>query len=326
MNYYENHNGFTLIELSIVLVLIGLLVGLGAGMIGPLTTAVKVRETRGIQDAAVQSVTSWASSNNTIPNGAGFPGVAKSPLDAWDRPFIYLYDANLYSATPTKDTLCGRRSTALTLVTTDPAATMTNVAFVVLSGADNATLKSTFNGSLNGTPVNNGVIAGSGAASGTITATGPNGDLIRWVTIDELRSKIGCQGAPLRIVNNELPFGSATNSYSATITADGGVPFGTNPSTYKFCVNNLPSGFSIQGSTGFFNADCLNASVATWTAATASSGVIITFAANAVTTNTYPVTVVVRDTANTGTTDLCSSAGSGDNCAQKLFVLTVNPQ
>ncbi len=323
--------GFTLIELSIVLVIIGLLVGLGAGMIGPMTTFVKVRETRDMQDASLQSIVSWASSRNTIPHAyppadplyvsnTAFTTVAKSPLDAWGRNLIYLYDPNLYSATPTKDTICGRRSTALTLVTTEPAATISNVAFTLLSGADYAALKSSLNGTLSGAPIT-GVINASGAAAGTITVTGPNSDLVRWVTLDELRSKVGCQGAPLKIVNNELPFGAVPNAYSVTLTADGGVPFST-PATYKWCVT-LPAGFAQTGGTS--NADCLNLAEASW--ATDSAGLTITFPANTVVSGAYQIKVVVRDNADGVTTsNACNNADPGDNCAQKLFVVTVNPQ
>ena len=315
--------GFTLIELSIVLVVIGLLAGLGAGMIGPLTTFVKVRQTRDLQDSALQSIVSWASSHNTIPDSTstGFSTVVTSPSDAWGRNFVYLYDANLNSATPTKDTICGRRSAALTLTTTDPAATIDNVALVILSGADNATLLSSLNGNLGGSPFN-AVLTGSGAATGTVTVTGPNGDLVRWITLDELRSKIGCQGAPLKIVNNELPSGAVATPYSATLVADGGVPLAANPSTYKWCVNTLPAGFSQSG--GVQSANCQALSEAGWAAA--SSGLTLSFPINTVATGAYPITVLVRDNADASiTSPACNAADPGDNCAQKLFVVTVNP-
>ena len=313
--------GFTLVELSVVLVIVGMLVSLGAGMIGPLTSFTMVRETRDLQDAALQSITSWASSRNSIPDAAGFPGVAKSSKDAWGRDFVYLYDADLFSASPSKDTICGRRSTPLTLVSTDPAVTVANVAFLALSGAENAFLKSSLNGSLNGTPLN-GVITGSGATAGTVTLNGPNSDLVRWVTLDELRSKAGCQGAPLKIVGNELPVGAAATPYSVTLVADGGVPFAANPSSYKWCVGTLPAGFTQTG--GVQNDNCLGLSEAGWAAA--STGPTISFAGGAVATGAYPITVVARDNADgLGNSAACNSADPGDNCAQKLYVLTINP-
>ena len=313
--------GFTLVELSVVLVIIGMLVGLGAGMIGPLTDFTMVRETRDLQDAALQSITSWASSRNSIPDAAGFPGVVKSPQDAWGRDFVYLYDADLFSASPSKDTICGRRATPLTLVSTDPPATVANVAFLALSGAENSFLKSTLTGSLNGSSLN-GIITGSGAATGTVTLNGPNSDLVRWVTLDELRSKAGCQGAPLKIVSNELPVGAVATPYSVTLVADGGVPFAATPSSYKWCVGTLPAGFAQTG--GVQNANCLGLNEAGFAAD--STGLTISFAGGAVATGAYPITVVARDNADgLAGSAACNDADPGDNCAQKLYVLTVNP-
>ncbi|MEI6209339.1 MAG: type II secretion system protein [Desulfuromonadales bacterium] len=227
MRVYTDHRGFTLIELAVVLVIVGMLVGLGSSMVGPLTTYVRVRETREIQEAALQSVISWASSRNTIPGNTEFATAAKSREDAWGQDMIYIFDGNLNTPPITRDTICGRRSTSLNLAL-DAATTKTNVAFAVLSRADNDAFQSKRgDGS---TPV-------SGPVSDTITAysaSGKNPDIIRWVTLDELRSKIGCQGAPLKILNNELPFANA-GGYNATIAADGGVPF-TAPDIYGWCV------------------------------------------------------------------------------------------
>lgn len=314
-------SGFTLVELSLVLALVGLLVGLGAGMIAPLTNFVKVRESKEIQEAALQSVTGWAATHNYLPSGAQFPEVARSPVDAWGRNLVYLYDAGLYSASPTKDTICGRRATPLTLVDPETGSSTKNVACLVLSGAENSALSSTMNGTLAGLPLN-GAITGSGTASGTVTLSGLNGDLARWVTLDELRSKIGCQGAPLKIVNNELPSGAVADTYTVTLAADGGVPFAATPPTFKWCVSTLPAGFAQVG--GVQNANCAALSEASWGAA--SSGLTISFPAATVVTGAYPITVVARDDADGALTSAaCNSADPGDNCAQKLFVLTVHP-
>jgi prepilin-type N-terminal cleavage/methylation domain-containing protein len=301
MRKFNNHSGFSLIELSIVLVIIGLLVGLGGGMIGPLTTFVKVRETRDIMGADLQSIISWTSSRNTIPHAlsttdplydpkTAFTTVVKSPLDAWGRNLIYLYDANLYSVAPTKDTICGRRSTGLTLVTTDPTATINNVAFTVLSAADNTALKST----LGGAP-----ITASNAATGTINVTGPNSDLVRWVTLDELRSKIGCQGAPLKIVNNELPYANYSTSYSATIIADGGN--GSENYQWRIKKGIFPAGITAT------SLPFTNISTTDWAPATT-----LTIQGYPKPQGSYFFSILVRDTIG--------------NSNSKAFVLTVNPR
>lgn len=328
----SNNQGFTLIELAIVLVIVGILVGAGASMVGVLSTAVKVRETKDLLDANMQAVASWASSHNSIPDAAGFTGAAKSPQDSWGRDFIYLYDANLNAATPTKDTICGRRSTTLTVHTTDPVATINNIAFVVFSPSDDAAVQATltatvapavaatFNGAASGPAILPGA---RGFATGTVNIDATNSDIVRWVTLDELRSKVGCQGAPLKIVNNELPYGQAPNVYAATITADGGVPFATG---YKWCVNSpLPAGFVTPPAGGIVNADCLSTTESTWGATAAASALTISFPAAAVAAGSYQITVVARDNADGVTTSAACNASPGDNCAQKVFVITVNP-
>ncbi|MGE3259894.1 MAG: type II secretion system protein, partial [Geobacter sp.] len=49
-----DRNGFTLVELAVSLVVIGLLIGLGTAMVGPLMSSIKVRESRENLGAAVE--------------------------------------------------------------------------------------------------------------------------------------------------------------------------------------------------------------------------------------------------------------------------------
>jgi len=324
----SDFRGFTLVEMAIVLVIVGLLVGVGSSMVGVLSTAVSVRQTKDSMDAVTQSVTSWASSNNSIPDKTGFTTVAKTPLDAWGRPFVYLYDSNLYAAAPTKDTICGRRTAALTVVTTDPAATISNVAFAVLSSSDDAVFTSTLTGTgnLNGGAL--GTVASPGSITGSVTVNANNSDIVRWVTLDELRSKIGCQGSPLKILNNELPSGSATSStYSATIVADGGVPLNftplTPPDIYSWCVqtttvNVAPAGLTFQKPNvsgvatpitnviNLFQPNCLGYAAASWPKA---GQLMLSGTPSA--SGSYYLTVYVSD--------------NNANTVSKPFVLTVNP-
>ncbi len=329
----RSYKGFTLVELAVSLVVIGLLVGLGTAMVGPLMTAIKVRESKENLGGAVESINSWAAGNNRIPDTSagvtGFKTVVKSPADAWGRDFIYLYDSNFTSGTITKDTICGRKTTAFTLQDSNTNASIPNIAYIMLSQGDDAVTNSTFSASTAAcstavTKVTSGVLP----SATPVVCANTTDDIVRWVTLDELRTKIGCQGAQLRIVNNELPYGALPNDYSVKIYADGGVPFSTNPNTYKWCVNTLPAGFSAPTG-GIQNANCLNANEATWGSTAAASELTISFAASAagLVSGSHQITVVARDNAdNVSTSNACSNANPGDNCAQKAFVLTINPQ
>lgn len=316
--FITSRKGFTLIELALVLVIIGILVSLGAGMIGPLNTMVKLRETRESMDADLQSVISWATSNNKVPTWSEFStNVAKSSNDAWGRPFVFLYYSSLAPTSATKDTICGRRSTFLNISTLEPKVYVKNVAFAVVSRADNTN----FTSKVNGTAVASGATPDN--QYHTLAANGPNSDLIRWVTLDELRGKVGCQGAPLKILNNELPF-SASANYSATLTADGGVPFSSG-GAYKWCVEfaSRPglSGFVVVPDTALMTG-CSSSAEGSYLQSDTLNLIKKASSFGNLSTGTYKLTVYVRDNAGNDTLDCKTTT---DNCVQKPFVITINP-
>lgn len=252
-----NNNGFTLVEMAIVLVIIGFLIGVGIAMIGPLTTMSKVRETRDITTAAADSISSWAAGNNrippfapTAPDTARFSQIVQKSQDSWSGPLIYAYDGNLAptgAAAATKDTICGRRSTLITLTNTATGSTVSNIAYIIVSQAENATTDT----SIAGVPLTSGPIT----AATTIT-TNSDIDILRWVTLDELRSKIGCQGPQLKIVNNELPPGNNLTPYTASIYAEGGVPYLAS-GKYSWCIQNItgtvPTNITYKDTSGTTN-------------------------------------------------------------------------
>ncbi|CAH2032368.1 prepilin-type N-terminal cleavage/methylation domain-containing protein [Trichlorobacter ammonificans] len=325
--------GFTLVELAVSMVVIGILLGLGMSMVGPLMTSMKVRESRENLGAAVESVNSYASGNNRLPDSTTPPSsptfwknVAKTYTDAWGRDFIYLYDNNLYAAPSTKDTICGRRSTPITLrqcLTSNCSTTagvdyidVPNVAYILFSFADDATSNSKLNGTLtsaSGTAaLNNALITASGnitatapATTATVTADTVN-DLVRWVTLDELRTKVGCQGPQLKIVNNELPFGYATSPYNAIISADGGVPFASTGGKYRWCIQGASPGTAtkpvLKSSDGtttiLYTSDCTNAAENLWT-----RGDYITLNLSVVVVNTKAYTCKTATSVSPPTTD-----------------------
>ncbi|MCX8042476.1 MAG: prepilin-type N-terminal cleavage/methylation domain-containing protein, partial [Thermodesulfobacteriaceae bacterium] len=89
-----NHKGFTLIEIAIILVILGLLIGVGAALLGPLTKRIKINETRESIDAAVEAVISYASGNKCLPGNLTTANVRKL-IDAWNKPLLYIYSSEL---------------------------------------------------------------------------------------------------------------------------------------------------------------------------------------------------------------------------------------
>jgi hypothetical protein len=136
-------------------------------------------------------------------------------------------------------------------------------------------------------------------------------DIVKWVTLDELRAKMGCS-IQIRIINNELPYGFENNTYRATVFAEGGVPFPSS-GKYRWCrQGNLPSGLSANPSTSA--TDCLSLSETSWGQA---DNVTISGTPAIGTSGSYSLTFFVRDNND--------PSGSNDNIAQKTLVLTINP-
>ncbi|MGD0281173.1 MAG: type II secretion system protein [Dissulfurispiraceae bacterium] len=248
--------GFTLVEMAIVLVIIGIVMALGLPLLSQLAANVKYNDSLDIVKAGIDSVQGWAAGGSLqqLPDlrntTSDFRTIAKSPTDAFGQPLIYVYDYN--SSTFTSNQLCGMRMTSITLNYTVGTTkyTVANVAFLVLSpGGDykiNSTITaSNFIGANNAALVTytNAAIPSPGGTTNsgatiTINADTSN-DIVQWVTLDALRTKIGCQGAQLTIVNNELPYGYNSTQYSASIYANGGVPITTSPGgkgQYNWCL------------------------------------------------------------------------------------------
>ncbi len=318
--------GFTLVELAIVLVVIGLLIGLGAGMVGPLMTSIKVRESKDIVGAAAESVNSWASGNNRLPDVAGFPTAVRSSNDAWGRALIYIFDNNLFTPA-TKDTICGRRSTFITLTDTNTGATISNVAYLIVSQGDDAVTNTNIAGTA--------VTSSARSAATAITANTTN-DLVRWVTLDELRTKVGCQGAQLKIVNNELPPGTVSAPYpSAAVGAVLGftVDGGATPGTLRWCVEApsakpLPDGLvftpPLTVAIRVAPNSCNGTNPLVESSWISSATLSISGTPAAAIQGAYNFIVYVRDNNDT-TRDALALPNDTDNFAQKNFVLTINP-
>jgi prepilin-type N-terminal cleavage/methylation domain-containing protein len=317
--------GFTLIEIAIVLVVVGLILVLGTTLMGPLTKSVKRNETKEIVNADVESIASFASSSKRLPTAAEFPNTVRNPNDAWSKQLLYIVDASLTTIPGgTSDAICGRKSTAYTVcrdAVCTVATNIPNVAFVVVSGAENYNIQTD-------TPII-GVCPANQICVRVYEIGTPNiddypadvnrqenyDDIVKWVTLDELRTKVGCQGAQLKIVNNELPYGYVNTIYTATVYAEGGIPYTVGVGKYRWCIQpasgSLPAGITATPNT--VNGNCSALAEASWLRADS-----LVFSGTPTTQNSYQMTIFVRDNND--------PAGANDNIAQKNFVLTINPQ
>ena len=197
----QKKEGFTLIELAIVLVVIGLLVGLGTSLIGPLTKQTKVVESREAVKNAKAALLGYAVKygylpESTDPDPLGLAGARG--MDAWGKDLKYYVATSLDGP----DTLgvpnnaCGTTTTNIVVreCISDDCTTSNpkfNIAFIVYStggDADNVCTgtASPFKIWLQGSGYNSPC---------TYTATNPTyqyDDLIQYATLDEIRSASGC--------------------------------------------------------------------------------------------------------------------------------------
>lgn len=222
MRHTRTESGFTLIEIAMVLVVLGLLIGLGAGLVGPMIERSKLIETREIVKSVNESILGYAARYKKLPNSLADLGVRTT--DAYNRDLRY-YRADSLTAS----NLC--TTTASFLTVNDSSSgnpqTKNNVAFILFGEGSNRTND-------------------TGTASPfTIREQGVNDydDIALYFDIDKLRSQI-CTS--FRITTETLPLGTEETAYpSTTLEATDGTP------TYTWALatgSSLPSGLSLSTS------------------------------------------------------------------------------
>jgi hypothetical protein len=222
----------TMMPFIFFMLIIASMVSAGMMALGPALQRGMTTDTTASLNKQAEVIFSWSASNNRIPDSTatatGFASVIGTTTDAWSRPLVFAYDANLTS--PANGGVCGRTSTSITQ-------NASNVAFVIISGG--------VDGQINSTP---GV---SGAYAGNLNALSA-ADQSRIVTLEELKNRVGCYGSTqgkLKILNNELPKAKTKAAYAATLYADGGV-VGTG---YVWSLPIKPTWLSINPASGVFS-------------------------------------------------------------------------
>lgn len=303
---YNSDKGFTLIEIAIVLVLIGIMVSAGASMVGPLTKRAKYTETKQAVDAALEAVIGEGAANDAIPTVAAFPTIVRTFRDSWRQNILYVPDPNLVTG---GFGICGRRTTNISLNICPDAAcgaptTIPNVAFLIASGGGNYNLQTGVASPIN---VYDRGIPGIDDNNADMNRAEPYDDVVRWVTLNELRIKAGCIGQQLRIINSELPSAKSGIAYNATIFLDGGIPFAGGQ--YRWCIQRPP--WLNTTPALFFTPNCAGLPEASW-----NLGATLVLSGTPAPAGTAGVTVFVRDNND--------MAGPNDNIVSIPYVITIN--
>ncbi len=295
------NKGFTLIEMAIVLIILGILLGIGASLIGPLTKRAKYTETKEMINANVESIIGYAAINNCLPDQSLWKNVVRNSKDSWNKEFLYISANEISGSNCSKDAgICERRTASLTVVRCSDSScssqiSINDVAFVMISGGLNYNIQTSVdsNGKIKVyEPGTNNV----DDYNNDFTRPESYDDIVKWVTLPELKIKIGCTGNSLKILNTELPTGYQNQTYSATLYAEGGIPYASG-GKYDWCLDGtLPAGITTTATS------CTNG----WTQAdnVSLSGTPSSY-------GTFFLTFKVKDT--------------DGNEAEKSFVLTINP-
>ncbi len=226
----KNQNGFTLVELAIVLVVIGLLIGAGASLIGPLTKRAKLIENREIVKAAYEAVLGFAAGNKRLPTASEFTALGVKTSDTYGNPLQY--------ARVPLTNICTSTGAFLTVNdnSSGTAITKSNVAFIVFSTGENLCNQT---GSAAGASFTIPVV---GQATACIPAAGAAveyDDIVLYTDIDKMRAQ-ACSS--FRVTTESLPSGTEESAYPA-VTLEG--TDGTVPYVWTIAGGALPPGLAL---------------------------------------------------------------------------------
>ena len=221
MQNKSKNQGLTLVEVAIVLVILGLLIGLGASLIGPLTKRAKIQESRDIVKQAKESFLGYAVKNGYLPQEGtynnstpvqAFQDVGTKGRDAWLKPLRYIAANEIEGSSVN---VCGINTTSLTI--TDRGTVHSNIAFIIISGGENFNIQTENTIYEAGTP-------NIDDFTSDINRQEDYDDIVSYVSLDEIRALRGCP-QPLAIISpTVLPDGEEDSYYSYYLQATGGTP------------------------------------------------------------------------------------------------------
>lgn len=223
--------GFTLVELAIVMVVIGLLVGGGFQTMQIMSRRAKVIETQQQLEALQEAIKGFVQVNGALPTQAEFDSLTGTTQDSWNGVINYFHDAALEGT----GTICSSTSTDLS---TNGDFSATDIAFVLVSAGENYNLQTR---QIAGTPdtvaLYNPNTQIDGQPNPTNRPTDEFDDMNVRTSLVELKTLINCQ--PLSIINPSLHSWNAGTAYNVQIIPQGGT-------AYTYALTTAPAGMTIS--------------------------------------------------------------------------------
>jgi hypothetical protein len=262
----------------------------------------KVQQTINNINADVSIVKSFVQTHNRLPTSDEFPSIAQTTKDSWGKNLVYKYADNLTD----NNSICYENNTSLEIKICENSSCseyqqlIKNVAYLIASSGANYNMQTNFANNeikiyVPGVKVDDN--------SSDIQKIEPYDDIVKWVTLDELKNIAQCKEAALHILNNSLPYGYVNQEYNATIYAQGGLQY-TSGGKYKWCYEGtLPPGLSANPN--YQSNDCL-ANKDLW-----KNADNFNISGTPSASGDYKITVYVGDNAG--------------NVDKRSFVITINP-
>ncbi len=189
--FSPSHSGFTLVELAIVMVISGLLIGMGMRIIGPLTKRAKRAEIRETINAARESILGYTLANRVLPQTLAQAGARDK--DAYNNPIYYVFPSGL-----TSGSICTVLNTGLQLdlcpdsTCSSPISSYQDVAVLLVSKGGNYNLQTDISGSPSIKIYQAGTSPIDDYATNDPNRAEEYDDIYSFVSLNELKLKAGC--------------------------------------------------------------------------------------------------------------------------------------
>ncbi|MGE4265901.1 MAG: type II secretion system protein [Deferribacterales bacterium] len=325
----RNIKGFSLIEMAIVMVIFGLVLASASSILTLFVNRGGSEKTRQMIASDKSALISFVQKDKNLPEQDDFSTSVSYPQDSFNHQFFYYADPildktmsgwNLGDLTDI-NTVCGSGYTNTEVWICNNAncadaadyVKISNIAFVIASGGENKVMQTTDNnGIIKVYPQGTDAIVSSSDANLAMKYD----DIVDWMSLDELRSKVGCDGESIRFVTQAMPYAQKDTAYSVRLYVEGGIPY-ANGSTaeygFKIEDDNDNAQLITDGLHFYFSAS--DSDELKTTASTYEKGQFVRIAGNSsnFSQQTYKITIEVQDKAQ--------KAKSEDTKYSRTFIL-----